>query len=361
MDPRNLPMKKSYIAAAAIAALAILYFVLHALFIGAPKTGEPAPAASGQAQSFKVVVRTLKAVTRPGILVLRGRSEALRSVSVRAETASSVAATPALEGGKVKKGDVLCRLSVQARQAMLDQAWATSAARKLEWQAAKALVAKGHRSATQAASARAAYDAAQAAVRQAEIELENINIRAPFDGVFVRRDVEIGDYLTPGQSCGLVAQLDPLIIAANAAEKDITNVHVGMKGQAELATGQRFSGIVRYVDPVADPATRTFRVELQADNQDGLLRAGMTAKLRLEGAPVLAHRIPADAMVLNDQGQLGVRVVDERNHVRFYPVKLIDDAGQGIWVTGLPQTIRLIVEGQDFVRDGSVVETAEAP
>lgn len=355
-------MKKSYIAAAAIAALAILYFVLHALFIGPPKPGKAAsPAASGQEQGFRAVVRTLHAVERPGVLVLRGRSEALRSVSVRAETASSVAATPAREGAQVKAGDVLCRLSVQARQAMLDQARATSAARKLEWQAARALVAKGHRSATQAASARAAYDAAQAAVRQAEIELANINIRAPFDGVFVRRDAEIGDYLTPGQSCGVVAQLDPLIIAANVAEKDIARVHVGMKGEAVLASGQRLSGVVHYIDPVADPATRTFRIELLTGNQDNLLRAGMTATLRLEGAPVQAQRIPADSMVLNDRGQLGVRTVNARGRVRFYPVTLLDDTGAGVWVTGLPQTIRLIVEGQDFVRDGSPVEVMEAP
>jgi len=158
-------MKKSYIAAVVIAVLAILYFVLHALLIGSPKQTRAAPATSEQTQRFKAVVQTLHAVTRPGVLVLRGRSEALRSVSVRAETAGSVAATPTLEGTQVKKGDVLCRLSLQARQAMLDQARATSAARKLEWQAASTLVAKGHRSATQAASARAAYDAARAAVR----------------------------------------------------------------------------------------------------------------------------------------------------------------------------------------------------
>ena len=349
-------MKKSYIAAVVIAVLAILYFVLHALLIGSPKQTRAAPATSEQTQRFKAVVQTLHAVTRPGVLVLRGRSEALRSVSVRAETAGSVAATPTLEGTQVKKGDVLCRLSLQARQAMLDQARATSAARKLEWQAASTLVAKGHRSATQAASARAAYDAARAAVRQAEIELANINIRAPFDGVFVRRDAEIGDYLTPGQSCGVVAQLDPLIVAANVTEQDVIKVHVGMKGHAVLATGQNLSGVVRYVDPVADPGTRTFRIEVLADNHDGLLRAGMTADLRLEGAPVLAHRIPADTMVLNDKGLLGVRIVDNNNHVRFYPVKLIDDAGKGVWVSGLPKTIRLIVEGQDFVRAGSLVD-----
>jgi multidrug efflux system membrane fusion protein len=354
-------MKKSHIAAATIAIIAILYFALNALFSGPASAPEKDKAIAPAEQRFKVVVRALTASTRPSVLILRGRSEAARTVSVRAETAGAVALAPVIEGSPVKKGDVLCRLSVQARQALLDQARANREARKLEWEAARTLEEKGHRSANQTASAKAAYDAAHAGVRQAEIELANINIRAPFNGVFERRDAEVGDYLTLGQSCGVVAELDPLIISANVSEQAVSKVWAGMKGSALLVSGQKVTGTIRYVAPIADPSTRTFRIELEAGNPDGNLRAGITADLRLQGPTVAAHQIPTDTMVLNDNGQLGVRLVDETRHVRFYPISLIEDEGDGVWVTGLPDDIVLIIEGQDFVRDGSAVVPVTEP
>ena len=82
----------------------------------------------------------------------------------------------------------------------------------------------------------------------------------------------------------------------------------------------------------------------------------MTANLRLEGDPVQAQHIPTDTMVLDDNGVLGVRVVGENRKVRFYPVQIIEDEGDGVWVSGLPDQVRLIVEGQDFVSTGSPVE-----
>ncbi len=354
-------MKKSHIAAGIIAAIAILYFALHAVFGGNAPEQQNAQISPEKEQVFRVVVQTILAAERPGVLTLRGRSEAARQVSVRAETAGAVARASIIEGSKVRRGDILCRLSVQARKAKLDQATANRQARKLEWEAAKVLEQKGHRSANQTASAKAAYDAALAAVRQAEVELSNINIRAPFDGVFERRDAEVGDYLTPGQSCGVVAELDPLIISANVSEQDVPKIHVGMAGKATLASSEKLDGVIRYIDPIADPQTRTFRIELQTGNADGDLRAGVTADLRLEGPPVAAHHIPSDTMVLNDSGKLGVRVVDHDSKVRFYPVNLVEDEGDGVWVTGLPEQIKLIVEGQDFVRTGSTVKWVLAP
>ncbi len=349
-------MKKSHLAATIIAIISVLYFGLNALF----SKPAPEPQDTGivleKNQAFKVVVRDITASQRPGVLTLRGRSEAARTVSVRAETAGAVAEAPAQEGSLVKKDDVLCRLSVQARQANLDQARANRQARKLEWEAAKALERKGHRSANQTASAKAAYDAAYAAVRQAEVELSNINIRAPFDGIFERRNAEIGDYLTPGQSCGVVAELNPLIIVSNVSEQDVAKVHLGMPGSATLASGQSLTGTIRYVDPIADSMTRTFRSELKGENPDGELRAGMAGNPRLEGDAVPAQHIPTDTMVLDDNGVLGVRVVGENRKVRFYPVQIIEDEGDGVWVSGLPDQVRLIVEGQDFVSTGSPVE-----
>jgi multidrug efflux system membrane fusion protein len=82
-----------------------------------------------------------------------------------------VAATPALEGAFVREGQVLCRLAVDARQASLDEARAMLKSRQLQKDAAVRLADKGYRSPTQVLEAQANMDAAQAAVRAAEIAL----------------------------------------------------------------------------------------------------------------------------------------------------------------------------------------------
>jgi multidrug efflux system membrane fusion protein len=94
---------------------------------------------------------------------------------------------------------VLCRQDVDARQANLDQARANLEARQLDYQSSKTLVEKGSRSAGQLKSLQAAVDGAMASVKQAEIELDNVNMRAPFSGIFDLQMAEVGDYLLPGQ------------------------------------------------------------------------------------------------------------------------------------------------------------------
>ena len=66
--------------------------------------------------------------------------------------------------------------------------------------------------------------------------------------------------------------------------------------------------------------------------------------------------MPRSALVFSDDGRLGVRIVDADNRVQFVPVDFVDDARDVIWLTGLDKATRVIVVGQDFVKDGDVVE-----
>lgn len=302
-----------------------------------------------------VVVEPRRAESYDTIFALYGRTEPNREVTIKAETAGLVAATPIKEGTRVKRGTVVCRQDVDARRANVDQAQAMLRTRELEFKAAKTLVEKGYRSETQAATAQAALDGAKASVKQANIELDNVNMRAPFGGVFDRQIAEVGDFLAPGQPCGLLLELHPLIVVAELTETQVGRVTKGDSATVKLATGQTLSGTVSLIESRANASTRTFRAEVSVPNPDFSLKAGITATVGLKAGTTQAHHVPSRVLTLSDTGTVGVRFLDENNIVRFTETETIGEDATGIWVTGLPEETRIIVQGQDFVNIG--VET----
>ncbi|RKQ96118.1 efflux RND transporter periplasmic adaptor subunit [Maricaulis maris] len=349
-----MKLNTSYLSAAGIFVAVVLLFTLGTVFRSDAVTESDASA--GDQPLFEVVTRTVTAAPRPAELRLRGRTEAIRAVTVRAETGGRVVEAPILEGSPVSAGDVVCRLDVDARGAAVDQAEAELRTRQLEYDAAAELLARGHRSANQVAAAEAVRDAARAQLRAAREELANIELRVPFDGYFDGRDAEIGDFLRTGDACGTVLQLDPILIIAEVAERDVGSLQPGMPGTARLLSGQQVDGTIRFVERRANPATRTFRVELEVPNPDGAIRSGVTAEIRLNLAPEPAHRVPASILALDSNGDLGVRIIEDGDTVRFLPIELLSDDGEQVWISGLPETADVIVLGQDFVSDGTRVE-----
>jgi membrane fusion protein, multidrug efflux system len=349
-----MKIKTSYLVATLLMSLIVLWFV-----IGSKKSDKPETVETTQVEVTmpSVVIKRLRAETHESYMELYGRTEADREVSVKAETAGLVVRTPVREGVFIKRGTLICAQDIDARQAVLDQAKANLRSRELEYEAAERLVEKGFRSSTQAAGALAAFDGAKAQVKQAEIELGNVNMRAPFSGIFEKQIAEIGDYLAPGQPCGLLVDLDPLVVTGEVTEKQIGLLGVGKSASIQLATGETLSGKIRFMETRANPATRTFRIEVAVPNKDGALRSGVTATIKLSAGQTEAHLIPASVLTLDDQGSIGVRYLDFENKVRFTRVTTIDETSSGIWVTGLPKNTDLIIQGQDYVTEGVRVTT----
>lgn len=349
-------MNRSIIAAIAISAVVALFFIIGTL--SAEDHISSTSVTAQENNALQVVTETLHAELRPAILSLRGRTEAFREVIVRAETGGRVIETPTAEGSAVSAGDLLCRLDINARGAALAQAEADLRARQLDYDAAAELQSRGHRSANAVAATAAARDGAAAMLEAARVEMSNTEIRAPFDGFFDGRFAEIGDFLGRGDPCGMMVQMDPILLVAEVSERDVSSLEAGMTGEARLVTGEIIPGTVRFVERRADPATRTFRVELVADNPGGELRSGVTTEILLPLRPETAHSLPASVLALNAEGVLGVRIVVNGDQVRFVPIRLLSDDGENVWVGGLPDPAEVIVLGQDFVSDGSTVLVA---
>ena len=348
-------IRQSYVWAAVIALIAAGWMMSGQLGADIDNgTGGPVD----ESEKDVVAVRAVMSSAAPHFaeLVIRGRTEASRTVVVRAETEGSVVSVPAEEGRRVLQGDVLCELSLNAREAEKVEAEAVMQQRRLEYDAARQLTEKGHRSETQQAAALAAFKAAQAAVERIELEIKQTKIVAPFDGVLDDRAVEVGDYIRQGDACATLVDEQPFLVVGQVSETEVSRLAVGGKGTATLITGEEFDGRLRFISKRADPATRTFRIELELPNENQNLREGITSEIRLPVESVEAHRIAPSALVLNDEGQIGVRIVDAKQTVRFAPVAVLEDDKDGIWIAGLPKTVTIITVGQDYVGEGQAVK-----
>ena len=305
--------------------------------------------------STLVSARIFNAKPKISFVVLRGRTESDRNVYIAAETTGIVENIYFEKGDKVKKGEIICKQSVDARKAKLDEANALMKQKELEWQASKTLVEKGYRSQTQLAASSASYDASKALVKQMEQELDNINIRAPFDGIFNEKLAEIGDFLSIGKPCGKVVDYNPIKITAQVSEKEILNVKNGLQGRANLSTGEKVEGLVTYVSNTADPATRTFRIEMEVENNNLSYKDGLTAEIFIPTKEINGHLIPPSSLTLNEVGEVGVRHIVDENKAKFSKVEILGDENELVWISGLPEKVTIITVGHEFVSNGDSV------
>jgi len=351
--------KKSVWMAVGVVAAAALWMVSGVDWGAGAPVGGPAPDPAENLMRVRVQDSYARRITRE--IVVSGRSEPNRTVEVRAETDGRVVALGAARGAAVAAGERLVLLDRRDRDARLAEARATLAQAELQLEAARRLRSQQFAAEVQIAEALARVESARARLAEIELEIANTDVVAPFDAVIQERSVELGDYVSSGDVIAELVDVDPLIIAGAVNEREIRRIGIGARGQARLVGGEPLEGTIRYISPVADEATRTFRVELAVPNPERTARAGVTAELRLAGEEIEAHQLSPALLTLDDSGRIGVKAVNRFDEVEFWPVEIASSTAAGIAVTGLPQQIRLITVGQGFVQPGQrVVPVPEA-
>ena len=194
----------------------------------------------------------------------------------------------------------------------------------------------------------------QVLCRLGVVELNRTEVKAPFKG-YVEMIVKPGNYINRGEVCAVIIELDPVTFVAEVSEADIKNVATGQNISIELVTGDIINSKLSFVSKSATPSTRSFRVEAQVKNPQGIIRDGITGTLKISTNKILATKISSSILLLSDAGTLGVRAVTDNNIVEFLPIKIIEDTEDGVWVTGIPNLTEIIVRGQGFVENGQEV------
>lgn len=348
---------------------------------------------------ISVVAMTSQAVTVDSAVIMRGRTEAARQVTVASEISGLVISEPIRKGAFVDAGDLLCQLDpgtlaaqlaegrarlaeaqgrVPEAQATVVEASARVREAEINVNVARRLSEDGFASETRLISAEAALEAANAGVQrassqvisaQAGIEgaqatvaadqraIERLNITAPFAGLLESDTSELGSLMQPGAPCATIIQLDPIKLVGFVPEASVSQITVGAMAGARLTTGQEVVGQVTFLSRSADEQTRTFRVEVRVPNADQLIGDGQTAEIIVASDGRMAHLLPASSLTLDNDGAIGIRAIvtqdgSNMDIARFMPVGIMRDTIDGIWVTGLPDTVDVIVVGQEYVTDG---------
>ena len=187
------------------------------------------------------------------------------------------------------------------------------------------------------------------------VELNRTEVKSPFSG-YIESIVKPGNFIERGQVCATIIKLDPIIFVAEVPEISIAKVKVGQNVDINLITGQKVSGILSFVSKSASSATKTFRVEVEIQNKDGLIRDGLTADLIIKTDKVKAHKISPSILILDDDGKLGVRITNSENIVEFYEIEIVQDSPEGLRATGIPEGSNIIIQGQGFVEEGQLVQ-----
>jgi membrane fusion protein, multidrug efflux system len=311
---------------------------------------------------FRVGVLETRVVSHSRKLLLSGRTEADKKVMAVARTGGLLTELKVRRGSQVKKGDVIAILSDEAREAQVMQAKALLDQRKLELDAKRKLIELNAVPRLELSNLEAQYRAAQAAVAVAEAERDRGIVTAPWSGVITEVVAEVGGaaFSFAGREIAQIVALDPLLAVTEVSERKLHGIKLGDMADVRLVTGQTATGRVRFVSKSASQTTRTYRVEVEIANPDGAIPDGITAEVAVPVAPVPATRVPRSALTFSSKGELGVRTVGADSSVGFLPISVVEDEQAFMWVAGVPDGARVIVQGQDFVREGQRVDAVAA-
>lgn len=367
---------------ASVALTAVTVFALS----GTRAQGDTAPAAP---PAVPVSVATVEARDIVPWAEFSGRLEAIERVELRSRVAGVVEAVHFREGNLVKQGELLVSIDqapyladLQRAEAQVQGAKARVALAESENERGQQLQATRNLSqrdvdtrVNNLREAQANLQAAEAARRTAQLNLDYTQIRAPISGRIGRLDVTIGNLIAAGgQVLTSLLSVDPIYAAFNADERSVLDALASLpEGSRALeqipvrittATAQaaQFSGKLHFVDNGIDGASGTVRVRARLDNPDGKLMPGQFVRVQLGQAKAEQQLVINERAVGTDQNKKFVFVVGDDAKAAWREVSL-GAAHDGLRVVnaGLKPGERIVVNGLQRVRPGATVAPEPVP
>jgi membrane fusion protein, multidrug efflux system len=288
---------------------------IRALIEAAESTAEPPETVATFTAVEDHWERTLRAI---------GSVAAVRGVMLSADLPGVVRSISFESGEMVQQGDVLLRLDVSVEEAELESATASVDLAELNLKRAQELIA-------QRAGSQAELDLAEATVRQARARVASLQatvdrntVRAPFAGFLGIRQVNLGQYLSPGAPVVSLQELDRVHVDFSLPQQSLQLVNRGMltRVTTDAAPGEVFQGPLTAWNPDIDVRTRNIKLQATLDNTAGRLRPGMFVRVELIlpdpesviAIPATAVRYAAfgDSVYVVEQGEDGSTVARQR-------------------------------------------------
>ncbi len=290
------------------------------------------------------------------ILTAEGQSTPDRSTRIQAKTTGQVVSVSVERGDLVSSDQEIGRLDAKSSDALLVQAKAQLEQTTQDLDRVANLLTAGITTESQVMQSRSANAAAEAAVIEAQKQVDNSIIRAPFSGRLNDMTLDEGEFVNDGDIVAEVLDNDPLTIVAQVPQQALSRLQKDQVATVSFITGEVRAGTVGFIGSNADAQTRTFRVEIIVPNPDSVMPAGLSAQVAIPTGQARGHFISPAILSLGTAGELGVKIVAEGDQVAFVSVSIVRAQTDGIWVTGLDENVRIITIGQGFVNAGDIVD-----
>jgi membrane fusion protein (multidrug efflux system) len=305
--------------------------------------------------------------TWPATLHAIGTVVPVHGVTVSADLPGIVARIAFDSGRSVAKGEVLVQLDTRQERAQLEAAQAHRVLMQLSFDRMRGLREKGVVSQAELDRADAEFKQADARVGEIAAMIERKTIRAPFAGILGIRQINLGEYLSPGAAVVPLQTLDPIYVEFAVPQQEVGTLAMGAEVQLAIegTPSPGRSGRISAIDAVVDEATRNLQVQATFANPDGTLRAGMFVEAQVvvgRGNPVVA--LPASSIQYAPYGNT-VFVVDQVEGengqkylgVRQEFVKLGSARGDQVAVvSGVKPGEQVVTSGVFKLRNGAAVQ-----
>ena len=305
----------------------------------------------------KVVVKKLQKESFTKTLKFSGFSEASRIVIIKSQVEGKVSSKSFEKGKFYKAGSQLVLIDPEDKIARLKEMEALLNQRKKEYEVAEKLFKKGFRSEVKLSESRTNFENALALYEKSQVELNNTKILIPFDSTIEDSFIELGDYVKKGDKIAKIVDLDPIFVKVNVTENVINNLKLNQTTSIIIAD-KSYKGLISYISKTSDPLTRNFRVEIKINNKQKQIISGLSSEVRINLSKEDAYFIPSSLISLDDQGKIGIKVVQEKK-VLFLTIDIISDTGNGYWVNSNSkknlEDYMLITQGHEYVIKGENV------
>jgi RND family efflux transporter MFP subunit len=335
------------------------------------------------------------------VLNATGRVSAWRKAAVSTKATGRLEWLGVQEGTRVKQGEVIARLENLDVSAARDSALANTTATRANLEQGEAELrdaessykrsqdlyakkfisestldtsrARAEKAKAAVSSLKAAIGVAEANARQAGVSVEQTLIRAPFDGIVLTKNANVGDIITPFSSAtdskGAVvnmADMETLEVEADVSEASLSKVKVGMPTEIQLDAypDVRLLGEVSRVVPTVDRTKATLLVKVKFVERDSRVLPDMSSKVAfLSRAPKPEERKPVVAVrpeaVVTRDGKSVVYLIGEKNVVKETAVGKPEKLGDLMQVSGVKAGDKVVLSPPEKVKDGASVALAK--
>ena len=315
-------------------------------------------------------------ISNPALLTATGYLVADRQSKITPKISGKVVKLNFDVGDKVKKGEVLAVLESTTMQAQLDEANASLSEAEREYNRQAALWKQGVTSRALLDSADAQLKAARARVDQIRINMNDMVVRAPFDGTIATKNTEVGEVIssvTLGQVSGTlpagaictIVDLNTLEVVADVNEGSIGQLREGQPAEVTVDAfpNRKWRGVLRQIIPTADRAKAIVQVKVQIVNPDARLLPEMSATASFLQAPRSESELREPPRIWIPAGALAdgrVAVVDADKRVRWHRVITgIVREGRVEIKDGVREGERVVTENPERLQDGELVRYGE--